>query len=192
MMKLISATKWHLGAGCAVLLCACTFTGAPGISADGGVPPDGQSPAIDAPPIDPPPALTVVAGIPRSAGCGTDSTADDCDLTIDTTGAGSITLRNGAAWTDAALTSAQQANAPDLATLQLGQVTIQDEARLRVIGDKPLVIQASGDIVLNGVIYVNAVGLEPGANGGPPGQVPPGGATIAMNCQGKQGAPNGN
>ncbi|MCG8425349.1 MAG: hypothetical protein MJE77_46305, partial [Proteobacteria bacterium] len=50
----------------------------------------------------------------------------------------------------------------------------------------------SGDIVLNGVIYVNAVGLEPGANGGPPGQVPPGGATIAMNCQGKQGAPNGN
>jgi len=156
-----------------VVFAGCSFQ--PGSGSDASPPRDGapdssqDAVAIDAPeiPIDAP-AVSAVAHVPDAVITAFDATASVtfASATIDTgTGANppfaNVTLPSGAHL----LTSAQLGGGPELAILEVGDLTVT--GTLRVVGGRPLVIIAKTTISV-AQLDASATKQTPGGGGYPP------------------------
>jgi hypothetical protein len=152
------------------ILSACSFNPsslAPGSGGDAAAPVDTNPTAPDA--DDRPPTPRDVAHVPEDAWLASDtSVAWSADVAIDTT-----TLRISGPGVDGMpdlvfVTSPHAPHAPpgpELAILYLADWTVAEGVTVRVTGSRPLVVIASGNIELRGVIDAGAHGLVSGPGG---------------------------
>src|SRR5262245_45190986 len=164
----------------AALLLGCSFddngvAGLPQPGVDAGPRNDAQS-AIDAAPTTPDGAVSDIPHVPPDhAGAGT----ADLTLTSATIDTSALTVTGAALPAGVTLDrSPQSCNpCPELAILHVHNLTIQAGNTVRVIGSRPLVIIAGGDVTIAGLLDASAHGAEPGAGGAAPGDGPGAGTT---------------
>jgi hypothetical protein len=157
-----------------IILSACSFNppfldNDPG--GDAGPPRDGVAP-VDADPTAPdaderPATPRDVVHVPPDAWLASDTDVVwNADVAIDTSfldisGPGAENLPE-----PMFETSPQDPSGPELAILYVRNWTVAAGVTVRVTGDRPLVVIASGDIELLGVIDAGAHAVEPGPGGG--------------------------
>jgi hypothetical protein len=96
----------------------------------------------------------------------------ECDLQIDTTdpdgnlGEGVVSMSPWCGPSDkpAFVTQPQDAG-PELVIMVVSSLVLTQGHKLRVIGNRPLIVAAAGDITIHGTVSTRALGTSPGAGG---------------------------
>lgn len=171
--------RWRrLSAMALALLSACTFSPSPlepSPGADGGSPVDGTAPVDTLPdaPDSGPSIPQDIVHVPEDAWLISEQDVVwAADVAIDTT---ALTIGGPGADGMPALmfvASPHSPEGPELALLYLADLTVAEGVTVRVTGSRPLVVIASGNIALGGVIDAGAHGAEPGPGGGGNGPGP--------------------
>ena len=179
-----------------VVLAGCSFQ--PGAGSDAAGPRDGAADSGDAVAIDAPaipidaPAVFDVAHVPDAVVVAFDATASVtfANVTLDTGSNGGMPPSVNVALPAGAhlLTSAQLGSGPELAILEVGDLTIT--GTLRVVGGRPLVIIAKTTISV-AQLDASATKQTPGGGGYPPRMGPGAGGDGAISGSADSGGGGG-
>lgn len=137
---------------------------------DAGVdPPDASPPDASPPDAGPDPIIEDIAHVPPEAEfAGTADLSINSNVTIDTT---NLTYDGGDAPEGTVLdSSVQSSGGSSIAILHVKSLTVAGGVEVKVLGSRPFVVIASGDITVAGIIDASASRQTPGAGGGGPAQ----------------------